>query len=353
MMNRLNKLLLGLYFFCIWMPLRAQEPIPPPTSPPVYSRLHYSYNHAIPIGVYEHEDVCVSIFVSEIQEGDEARIHFREKSGSALHMMPLGYNQTDGAFAVCIDERYHDNKSIQYYIELFPTGLASIRIPEDPGSFNTVKIKKRASRYIEPIMVGLLIVSPAFAAFLYNRIRKAHARRRAEYENRLRARRRKLHKEREKHYKEYLKSLSGRKVAIPQQREDLSDDKTRINEPIPDTSQTSGTDEERSAQKVDSPPTTRRSPVSPATGRTTKSKPRMTGIDETDKELRRELDNILNIIPTDQPVEPVGPKKLPPRRKTAASKPVSGTPSDQKAIDDIEELTDEDKKKLLDLFKDS
>ena len=298
----------------------AQDIMLLPTATPNIARQHYSYKHVTPVGIYEHEEICVSVFVPDLMEGDEARIHFREGTSSPLHMMPLGYNQTDGAFTVCIDERYHDNHSIQYYIELFPAGLTPIRIPEDPGAYNTVKIKKKASRYIEPILVGLLILSPALAAFLYTKIRKAHSKRRAEYETRLRARRRKLHKEREKHYKEYLKTLSGRKVPGPAQRNGgVSEEKPpKDSLPAPESQQ----EEELLEQPPKTEPARPKAKSASGPAKSGSAKPRMARADDTDLELKRELDNILNVIPVEQPKKPApGTAKIPSGSKQPSGKP--------------------------------
>lgn len=292
-----------------------EETLLPTPAVPV-QRDHYTYNHIVPVGVFEHEDICVSVFVDQIREGDEARIQFRTRSGAAFHMMPLGYNPSEQRFMVCIDERFHVNSTIEYYIELFPYGMAPIRIPENPGEFHQIKVKKKFSKYMEPILIGLLIVSPAFAAFLYSKIRKVHAKRKAEYENMLRARRRKLHKEREKHYKEYLKTLSGRKSPVPQ---------TPVQSP--------GTQ----------PPAPSRKNV-PA-------KPGKPELNDTDKALRRELDTILNVIPVSNPSETGNGQ---PGRERVQNRPKTPPPkrhTKNALIDDSDGLSEDDKKKLMDLFE--
>jgi hypothetical protein len=289
-------------------------PLPTPAIP--LQREHYVYNHIVPVGVYEHEDICVSVFVDQIREGDEARIQFRTRAGDAFHMMPLGYNPSEQRFMVCIDERFHVNSAIEYYIELFPYGMAPIRIPENPGEFHQIKVKKKFSKYLEPILIGLLIVSPAFAAFLYSKIRKVHSKRKAEYENRLRARRRKLHKEREKHYKEYLKTLSGRKSPAPQ--------------------------------------TPAQSPVTPppeSSRKTAPPKPGKPDMNDTDKELRRELDSILNVIPVSSPSEQGNGLSSRDKPQNRHKTPPSKRHSKNALIDDSDGLSEEDKKKLMDLFE--
>ncbi len=285
---------------------------PSPTPDQPIQRTHYEYSHGAPADAYEHEDICLSVFIDQIMEGDEARVQFKTPSEGGFHMMTLGYNPSEQRFMVCINERYHMNSAIEYYIELFPVGMAPIRIPEKSGEFYRVKVRKKFSLYWEPVLIGLLIASPAFGAFLYSKIRKAHVKRKTEYENKLKARRKKLHKEREKHYQEYLKTLSGRKVTKPQSP----------------------------AQK---PPPTEPSPKTPS------SKPEKPEMDDTDKELREELDNILKVIPTGDRSE-TGPGDRPGYDKKRRQIPPIKPPrvSEKK---NSEGLSNEDRKKLEDLFE--
>ena len=288
-------------------------PFPTPEQQQI-QRTHYEYSHVVSADAYEHEDICLSVFIDQIMEGDEARVQFKTPSEGGFRMMTLGYNPSEQRFMVCISERYHMNSAIEYYIELFPVGMAPIRIPEKPGEFNRVKVRKKYSKLWEPILIGLLIASPALGAFLYSKIRKAHAKRKAEYENKLRARRKKLHKEREKHYQEYLKTLSGRKVVKSQ----------------PTTPKTAPTPSE-SPRKTASP------------------QPEKHEMDDTDKELRQELDNILNVIPTGDRSETAADRRFShDKRQHQNSPPKPSTGSDTKGSDG---LNDDERKKLKDLFK--
>ncbi|MBN1295354.1 hypothetical protein JXA80_01150, partial [bacterium] len=208
MVNR-QLTVIGLISAVIAAVAYGQMEIPDPTPTPEITRFHFSYNHVPPVDVLEGEDIQISVFVDEAIAGDDMRIHFRSRSQTGFHAMPLGFIPSEGRFEMAIEERYHGNDSIEYYIEIFPAGLTAIRIPETPGEYYSVKVKKRISRYLEPLLIAVLIASPAFGAYFFSKARKAHSQRRAEYERKIRTRRRQLTREREKHYREYLKTLSG------------------------------------------------------------------------------------------------------------------------------------------------
>jgi len=318
--------------FIIAISVSAQVSLPQPTATPRIIRNHFSYDHVPPVNVLENEEILVIVYVDNVYTGDEMRIHFREKSGSGFHTMPLGYNPVEKRFEVAIEERYHGNNSIEYYIEIFPQGLAPIRTPEEKGAYYTVKIKKRWSRYIEPLLIALLIASPAVGAYTFSKARKIHARKRAELERKLRSRRRQLGKEREKHYKDYLKTLSGGRKSTGN-----GTDHTQSRLP--------------SSQK--SEPNINKTIPRPATGRRSVAKSVPKEDTATDDALRKELDNILSrgadaetvLIPQNHTKPKTSVKKNKPTSKLHQPKAKNSNKSD-----DIGELNDDEKQKLIDLF---
>lgn len=321
--------------------VKAQIDIPVPTSTPEITRYHFAYNHVPPVRALENEDILISVYVEDVVTGDEMRIHFREGPGSGFHAMPMGYNPTDGRFEVSIEQRFHKNHSLQYYIEIFPVGLSPIRIPEASGEYYSVKVKKRFSKYIKPILIILLIASPAVGAYLFSKARKAHARRRAEYERRIRSRRRQLNREREKHYKEYLKTLSGgtrsqSEGVRPESR--LPVKKSSKPKPPPDQSRTNG-------DSAHAGPAAKK----PAKSRLPKSGSSLSS--STDEELRRELDNILNRTANAETV--LIPDKKPPQKKKDTRSPgTKKKTGGKKTTRDSNELSGDDENKLQDLFND-
>jgi len=289
------------------------------------SRLHFSYDHVPPVNAIAHEEVLFSVSVDQMVTGDEVRIHFRKPGKSGFHAMPMGYNPTEGRFEVGVDERYHGNHSIEYFIELFPVGLTPIRIPETRDQYLKVKLKKKLSRILEPLLIFFLIISPAVGAYMFTKARKAHSKRRAEYERRIRSRRRKLTKEREKHYKEYLKTLSGGRKS--------SQDHYSFEE----------FSRKRESKNLDIPQ--KNSPSVPEKSKPLARKGFSQDFD-TDDELRRELDNILSKSTNAETVllnKQSPAKKTPPTKK---SPPAS--PAEQKT--DTVDLNDDDKQTLHDLF---
>ena len=193
------------------------------------------------------------------------------------------------------------------------------------------------SRYIEPILIVLLIASPAVGAYIFSKARKAHAKKRAEYERRIRSRRRKLGKEREKHYKEYLKTLSGG----PRKSGTHSGD-------------TQGRFSTMTKEKRLSTPS-RNVPASTLLKRPL-PKSKSLGDTKTDDELRRELDNILNMgADAETVLLPKRQEKTVQRSSRGKKgKPAEKLPRGKQNIagnkSDSAELSDDEKQKLLDLF---
>jgi hypothetical protein len=297
-------------------------------------RDHYSYNHIPPVGIYEHEDICLGVFVERIREGDEARVQFRVRSGDSFHMIPLGYNPAERRFIACIDERFHRNAGIEYYIELFPADMAPIRIPETTGEFYSVRIRKSYSRIGRPLLLAFLIASPAIAVFFYSKIKSAHAKRKAEYEGRLRARRKKLHKEREKHYQEYLKTLSGRKPH-PVQTSRAGNRKYQKNDKTIKTDVNEG-----AVSQKESEPWVSQKPKSEKSEKRSKR--------DTDTQLKKELDSILDSKHGREDGTGAGRKSE--NRKQASSGSAGRQTKKTGLLGDSGELSDEDKRKLLELF---
>ncbi len=305
-------------------------------SEPDQTLRHYSYNHIPPVGIYEHEDICLRVFIEQISEGDEARVQFRVREGDSFHMMPLGYDPAERRFVTCIDERFHRNIGIEYYIELFPAGMAPIRIPETSGKYHQVRIRKRFSRIGRPILIAFLIASPAIALFLYSKIKTIHKKRKAEYESRLRARRKKLHKEREKHYQEYLKTLTGRK-------------------PPPSRNARSGNSKKPSVDPKQKPDIDRdnksRNEPKISAGKPTDSK--ISTKDkkpDTDTQLKHELDNILNSKHDRK--SPDLSEHISGGKGKKSSRSDKNKAGKTGLLNESDELSDEDKRKLLELFDD-
>ncbi|HPQ39992.1 MAG TPA: hypothetical protein PLV45_06420 [bacterium] len=363
-MRKQRYRIIGIIFLLLAGATHAQIDLHLSTPTPEITRYHFAYNHIPPVSVLENEDIHISVFVDDVITGDEMRIHFREGPLSGFHAMPMGYNPAEGRFEVFIESRFHGNQSLEYYIEIFPVGLSSIRIPETSGEYYTVNVIKPFSRFIKPILIALLICSPAVGAYLFSKARKAHAKRRAEYERRIRSRRRQLNREREKHYKEYLKTLSGGARPRP--------DSLRPESRLP--AQKHGAPHS-SDQKTDSPPPAEPKTRPPGNGSRSpeagvrKPAPPKRPVsrsplkDTTDDELRKELDNILNrtanaetvMIPQKKTASESSPKKPSSAsskkpsehsRKTASKK----DESPRKSSRDASELSRDDESKLSDLF---
>ncbi len=183
------------------------------STPTPEPRASFWYQHDPVLSAKKYEAIDIGVQVQQVRPRDQMIIHFRDKGTHSFHSSPLGYNPESSRFEMTIDQRYHSNNNMEYYIEIFPEALPKIRIPETPETYFEIKSQSRWIKIIEPVAWALLITSPAIVAFLVSNIRKAHMKKTKEYEQKLRARRKKLTREREKHYNSYLKKMAGIRVA--------------------------------------------------------------------------------------------------------------------------------------------
>lgn len=331
--------------------VNSQMPTDSTPTPPI-QRLHYGYEHIPPVNATEHDDILFFVFVDDAQPGDEMRIHFRKKGKKGFHAVTMGYNPAEHRFEALIDERYHGNKSLEYYIEIFPVQLPPIRIPEVAGQFNSVKLKKKISRYIEPLLLVIIISAPFVGVFAFSKARKGHAQKRAEYERRVRSRRRKLSKEREKHYKEYLKTLSSGTRGTTNGSDQSTQSRLKRPTGTP-RSQSKPASRKPLPRQVDN----KEVPAGPqlAADKSDDQKQLATkGFGphiSTDEELRRELDNILNKTDAETVLLNRKQEVIPPVNTERKQEPKTSTrPKPTVSSPDNDDLSDDEKQDLLDLF---
>jgi hypothetical protein len=162
----------------------------------------------------ENKPIPISIQIQGARVDDRIVLNFREKGRFEFNSMIMGYDNNSRDFRCTIEENFHSNETFEYYIEIFPKGASKIRLPAEKNVFFEIKSYKSSAQIIRGILIFLLIISPAIIAYIVSRVQKSHHKRTTLYQQKLRRRKRDLTRQREKHYKEYLKKLSGNRGSV-------------------------------------------------------------------------------------------------------------------------------------------
>ena len=269
----------------------------------------------------ENKPIEIKIKISGFDPRDKVQLHFRDQGETEFYAIPFGLDMNTQEFIATIDERYHSNETIEYFVEIIRPNGSQFRYPEDKLSYYEIKSYKNSAKYIRLILYFLLIIAPALLYYMTTKLFKVHVKRTTSYQQKLNKRRRQLSKQREKHYQEYLQKLSGAKTANNHSIPTMSRRKRSQNikyvdmdeklEPAQSPVEPTGSDMANATPKpkaeAPSPPTSE--------------------VDErvSTNELKRELDEILNAVKVEKPtsqtpsVPPVPPPK--PTPQPAASPP--------------------------------
>jgi hypothetical protein len=187
-------------------PIPDDIPTPEPR-PPIIPE------HNPVVQVPEDVSIEISLKIQGARPEDIVNLNFRERGTSEFHVLPMGLNPETKQFEATIDERYHSRYVIEYYIEIFPVGVAPIRLPADPGSFYEIKTIRNIAKIIRAILIMFLIASPAIIAYIIGRMYKTHVKKTTVYQQKLSARKRTLARQREKHYQDYWRRMTGNRKA--------------------------------------------------------------------------------------------------------------------------------------------
>lgn len=245
--------------------------------------------------------IQIGLKIEATREGDQVFIHFREAGRLDFNSTPMGFNPMTKQYETEIDERFHGNEPIEYYIEVFPVGLSKIRLPEDIESVYTVVMFTNFNDIMRMILIALAIPSPIFIVYLINRLQKAHQKRTVVYQQKLKKRERQLTKQREKHYQEYVKKMTGGKaVTRPDATKVVSSSPTKPASIRPNSSESSRP----------MPVSAEDNSVADSTGELI-----LENTDQTTYELKRELDEILS----GKSSSPGSPTPSPTRKPSARS----------------------------------
>ncbi len=156
----------------------------------------------------ENAPITISIHLAGILPEDKVILNFRDMGRLDFNTLPMGLNPETKLYETTIDERYHSDETIEYYIEILPSSGLPVRIPKGDKLYK-IKSYSDMDKYIRMAWIVLLVISPMLFYHLGRRIYKSHVKQTTLYQQKLRKRRRELKKEREKHYKDYLRKLSG------------------------------------------------------------------------------------------------------------------------------------------------
>ena len=160
----------------------------------------------------EYSPIDIVIKISGFDLKDKMILHFRDTGESDFYAIPFGLDNNTQNFVATIDERYHSNQPIEYFVEIIRSDGTRIRYPSDNLTYYEIKSYKNSAKYIRAVLYFLLISAPALLYYLATKLFKAHVHRTTAYQQKLSKRRRQLAKQREKHYQEYLQKLSGAKM---------------------------------------------------------------------------------------------------------------------------------------------
>jgi len=159
----------------------------------------------------ENEPIHVTIDVQGARMTDKCIFNFREKGLFEFHTILMGYNPNTHLFECTITKQFHSNEVFEYYFEIFPEGLSSIRVPKNNDQFFLIHSYVKSAKLIRLVLLFILVLSPIIIAYFVRRIRRFHVKRTTTFKQKIKKRKRKLGREREKHYKRYLKDLTGTK----------------------------------------------------------------------------------------------------------------------------------------------
>ncbi|MBN1551664.1 hypothetical protein JW979_09350 [bacterium] len=325
MSNHLYITIIVFGVICMLNPvvLSAQDAISTPSSENQGPRPPIIVDHDPITAAKNNEPIDIEISIHGARpESDEVFLHFREKGPFDFHVFRMGYNPETKNFEKTIDINYHGNEDIEYYIEIFPEGLLKIRVPED--GYYEINSYTSSEKYIKSALIILLIASPALIAYFIGRIYRAHVKRATIYQQKLNKRKRQLAREREKHYKDYLKKLTGVRPTnnvsktVPANKKELeksTEQPSSAKQQIPENHSTPPGDVVDSQEEKVST-----------------------------QELKRELDEILNRRPADNSPKP------PPRTtsKTSQQKPPTGKMSSkEKDLERVQSRADWQARKHL------
>ncbi len=157
--------------------------------------------------------IRLGVRIVSTREGDQVFLHFREAGRLDFNSTPMGYNPMTKQYETEIDERFHGREKVEYYIEVFPTGAPKIRLPENADTLYSVETYTSFNDIMRIVLICIVIPSPIFIAYLVSRMRKAHLKRTTAYQQKLKSRERQLTRQREKHYQEYVRKMTGGKGA--------------------------------------------------------------------------------------------------------------------------------------------
>jgi len=177
-------------------------------------RGRYIYTHNPVSKALHNEPIEISVPVEEFLPGDVLKIHFKEKWEVDYRSFPMGYNPSTKHFEFIIDERFHTDENLEYYIDMFPLNGQRIRLPAGNTETYTIQSYSKPTEFLEPVFYAILILSPVIALFIARRFYRVHVQRTTKYEHKLRIRKRKLKREREKHYKDYMVKMSGSRKPV-------------------------------------------------------------------------------------------------------------------------------------------
>ena len=268
--------------------------------------------------VLENTPIRIGVKIPATREGDQVFLHFREAGRLDFNSTPMGYNPMSKNYETEIDERFHGKEKVEYYIEVFPVNHEKIRLPEAIDGVYSVVTYTSFNDIMRVILICIVIPSPIFIAYMISRFRKAHQKRTVAYQQRLKSRERQLTKQREKHYQEYVKKMTGGK-STPGRTD-------------PGKPATTSVPTKPAAFRGKSPEQTRPgtfpAEVKPAVEPV--SEMMLENTDQTSDELKRELDEILS-GKSSEPTPPPGtpPRKLPLRPPKSPPSPAaarSGAP---------------------------
>lgn len=183
----------------------------------------------------ENQPIPIGISVQGARLEDRIILNFREKGRFDFNSMVMGYNPTTKNYETVIDENYHSNETFEYYIEIFPQGASKIRVPPENNAYFEIRSHKSSADIIRGILIALLIASPAIVAYIVSRVHRAHVKRTTIHQQKLRQRKRELTRQREKHYKEYLRKLSGGRGPVTPTKSGVSRPARAKKEAEPDT----------------------------------------------------------------------------------------------------------------------
>ncbi|GEM_PF-5823643 len=191
------------------------DPTPESTQPQMPPRPKVAVEFTPVEKVLVNTPIRIGIRIVATREGDQVFLHFREAGRLDFNSTPMGYNPMTKQYETEIDERFHGKDKVEYYIEVFPIGAPKIRLPENVEAVYSVETYTSFNDVMRIVLICIIIPSPIFIAYLVSRLRKAHLKRTNAYQQKLKSRERQLTRQREKHYQEYVRKMTGGKSAAP------------------------------------------------------------------------------------------------------------------------------------------